>query len=75
MSTHLYQALENLSIADKRALGEALIDSAQSEAFAPLITNAQRAELRARLAHHRAHPDEPGMTLAQLKAKLTLAAH
>lgn len=75
MSTHLYQALENLSIADKRALGEALIDSAESEASAPLITDAQRAELRARLAHHRAHPEEPGMTLAKLKAKLVSAAH
>lgn len=75
MSIHLQQALETLSIADKRALGEALIDSAESEAFAPLITDAQRVELRARLAHHRAHPDEPGMTLAQLKAKLISDAH
>lgn len=75
MSIHLHQALENLSIADKRALGEALIDSAESEASAPLITDAQRAELRARLAHHRAHPEEPGMTVAQLKTKLISAAH
>ncbi len=75
MATPLHQALENLSIADKRALGEALIDSAESEASAPLITDSQRAELRARLAHHRAHPDEPGVTLAQLKAKLTSATH
>lgn len=75
MSTHLYQALENLSIADKRALGEALIDSAESEASAPLVTEAQRAELRARLTHHRAHPEEAGVTLAQLKAKLVSAAH
>lgn len=75
MSTDLYQALENLSIAEKRALGEALIVSAESEASAPLITEAQRAELRERLAYHRAHPDEPGMTVAQLKAKLLTAAH
>lgn len=70
MSTHLHQSLENLSIAEKRALGEALIDSAQGEASAPLITDAQRAELRSRLAHHRAHPDAPGMTITQLKASL-----
>lgn len=75
MSIHLQQALEHLSIADKRALGEALIDSAQSEALAPLITDAQRTELRARLAYHRAHPEEPGMTLAQLKTKLITATH
>lgn len=75
MSHHLYQELGNLSIAERRALGEALIVSAESEASAPLITEAQRAELRARLAYHRAHPDEPGMTVAQLKAKLVPAAH
>ncbi len=75
MSTHLYQELENLSIAEKRALGEALIVSAESEASAPLITEAQRAELGARLANHRANPDEPGVTVAQLKAKLLTAVH
>lgn len=75
MSTHLHPSLEDLSIAEKRALGEALIDSAQSEASAPLITDAQRAELRTRLAYHRAHPDEPGMTITQLKARLLNASH
>lgn len=34
------------------------------------ITEAQRAELRSRLAHHRASPGEPGITLQKLKAKL-----
>lgn len=38
------------------------------------LTDAQRAELRARLAHHRANPGEPGITLQALKAKL-LHAH
>lgn len=75
MSTYLHQALENLSIADKRALGEALIDSAESEASAPLLTEAQRTELRVRLAYHRAHPDEPGATVAELKANLLKTAH
>ncbi len=75
MSIDLHQALENLSIADKRALGEALIDSAESEASAPLITDAQRAELRARLAYHRAHPEELGITVAQLKTQLTSGTH
>ena len=75
MNTHLYQELENLSSAEKRALGEALIGSAESEASAPLITEAQRAELCERLAYHRAHPDEPGVTLAQLRTQLQSAAH
>jgi putative addiction module component (TIGR02574 family) len=70
MNTHLYEELEHLSIAEKRSLGEALIDSAESEASAPLITDAQRAELRSRLAYHRANPDEPGVTFSQLKTKL-----
>jgi putative addiction module component (TIGR02574 family) len=75
MSAHPYQALENLSIAERRALGEALIVSAESEASAALITEAQRAELRERLAYHRANPDEPDMTVAQLRANLQTAAH
>ena len=51
-------------------LGEALIASAESETGARAISDAQRAELRARLAHHRAHPDAPGVTLQELKARL-----
>lgn len=70
MNTHLYEELEHLSIAEKRSLGEALIVSAESEASAPLITDAQRTELRSRLAYHRANPDESGVTFSQLKTKL-----
>ena len=73
MNARLNQELEQLSAAEKRALGEALIDSAESEASAPLITDAQRAELRARLTYHRAHPDELGVTFEQLKATLKVA--
>lgn len=75
MITTLNQALEKLSIAEKRALGEALIGSADSQACAPLITDAQRAELRERLAYHRAHPDEPSVNLVQLKAKFLTSIH
>lgn len=75
MNTHLYEELEHLSIAEKRSLGEALIISAESEASAPLVTEAQRAELRSRLACHRANPDEQGMTFAELKAKLLTSSH
>ncbi|MDP2784217.1 MAG: addiction module protein, partial [Sulfurimicrobium sp.] len=70
MNAHLYEELEHLSIAERRSLGEALIVSAESEASASLITEAQRTELRSRLAYHRANPDEPGVTFSQLKAKL-----
>lgn len=74
MNAHLYEELEHLSIAEKRSLGEALIISAESEASAPLITEAQRIELRSRLAYHRANPDEPGITFLQLKSKLLATA-
>jgi len=70
MNAHINQELQSLSIAEKRSLGEALIASAESEASAPLITEAQRLELRSRLAHHRANPDETGVEFSQLKANL-----
>ena len=70
MNAHPYQELGHLSIAEKHLLGEALIVSADSEASAPLITDAQRSELGARLAYHRANPAEPGVPFSQLKAQL-----
>jgi putative addiction module component (TIGR02574 family) len=70
MTAHIYDELQHLSAAEKRALGEALIVSADSEASAPLVTDAQRCELRSRLAHHRTEPEEIGVTFAQLKAKI-----
>ena len=75
MNTHIFQELELLSIADKRSLGEALIMSADSEASIALTTEAQRTELRARLAHHRANPAEPGLSVAQLKAQWSAMSH
>lgn len=36
----------------------------------PPVTEAQMRELRARLAHHRAHPDEPKVTLEEIRRKL-----
>ncbi len=75
MNTRLLQELEQLSIAEKRSLGEALVVSADSEASAPLITDAQRIELRVRLAYHRENPDEQGMTVAQLKVNLLAVKH
>jgi len=75
MNISLFQELEQLSIADKRALGEALLVSADSEASAPLITDAQRTELRARVVHHRKNPDEQAITVTQLKANLAALKH
>jgi len=74
MNARLYEELEQLSAAEKRALGEALIVSADSETGAMALSEAQRAELRARLAYHRANPGEAGVTFAQLKARFLAAA-
>jgi len=69
--TQLAEELIHLSPAEKRELGEALIASADADAAGPRqLTDAQRTELRARLAHHRANPGEPGVTLQELKTKL-----
>jgi hypothetical protein len=73
MDTYIYQELEHLTIAQRRSVGEALISSAESEASAPLISERQRSELRSRLSDHRAHPGEPGVSFADLKAKLLAA--
>ena len=75
MNTHLYEELEHLNIAQKHPLGEALIVSCDSEASAPLVSEAQRAELKSRLAYHRDHPEEPGITFAELKSKLLASLH
>ena len=70
MRTQIANELVQLSPAERRELGEALIASAESETGARPVSDAQRVELRARLAHHRAHPDALGVTLQELKARL-----
>ena len=69
MRSQIANELVQLSPAEKRELGEALIASADSETGARPVSDAQRAELRARLAHHRAHSDVPGVTPQELKAR------
>jgi putative addiction module component (TIGR02574 family) len=70
MNVRLYEELQHLSVAERRALGEALIASADSEASAPLISDAQRAELRSRLGYHHANPGEAGVDFSRLKVEL-----
>jgi putative addiction module component (TIGR02574 family) len=71
MRPQLADELIHLSPAEKRELGEALIASAEAEADGPRqLSDAQRTELRARLAHHRADPSEPGVSLRELKTRL-----
>lgn len=65
----LYEEIVKLDAATRLQLAQDLLDSVVSETFATALTPEQRTELRARLAHHRAHPDEPTFTLAEIKAK------
>ena len=75
MNARIDQELQHLSAAEKHALGQALIGSAIAEASSPPITDAQRAELNTRLAHHRANPSEPGLSFTQLRTKLLDKSH
>ena len=72
MSSDLYDEITKLDAASRLQLAQDLLDSVASETFAPPVTDEQRAELRARLAHHRAHPEEETVSLANIKAKLGL---
>jgi putative addiction module component (TIGR02574 family) len=74
MNAKTYQELQQLTAAEKHALGEALIGSADTAASLP-ISPVQSAELHRRLAHHRANPNEPGASFAQLKVKLQSNTH
>lgn len=73
MSSTLYDEISKLDAATRFQLAQDLLDSVASETFAAPLTEEQRTEVRARLAHHRLHPDEPSVTLAEIKAKLGMA--
>lgn len=75
MNARIYQELQHLSAAEKRELGMALIGSAENESTHAPITAAQKLELNKRLAHHRAHPAETGVSFAQLKTELLNPSH
>jgi putative addiction module component (TIGR02574 family) len=62
--------IAKLDAAERLLLAQDLLDSVASETFAAPLADEHRAELRSRLAHHRAHPDEPAVSLAEIKAKL-----
>jgi putative addiction module component (TIGR02574 family) len=66
----LLEELEHLDPRERLEVAYGLLDSVLHDQSAPPVTDAQRAELRARLAHHQAHPEEPGVTLAEIRRKL-----
>ena len=70
MNSNLFDEIVKLDAATRLQLAQDLLDSVASEAFSAPVTDEQRAELRSRLAHHRTHPDEETVSLADIKAKL-----
>ena len=69
MNSNLYDEIVKLDAATRLQLAQDLLESVASEAFSPPVTDEQRVELRLRLAHHRAHPEEKTVSLADIKAK------
>ena len=59
--------LEKLDADERLRLAYDLLDSVAQAEMAHPITEAQRGELRRRLAHYRANPDEPIVTLADIR--------
>jgi putative addiction module component (TIGR02574 family) len=72
VDSNLYDEIIKLDAATRFQLAQDLLDSVASEAFSPPLTDDQRNELRARLAHHRANPGEETVTLADIKVRLGL---
>lgn len=73
MNKVLMAELEKLDADERLRLAYDLLDSvAQTEGAHP-ITDAQRQELRRRLADYRANPDEAVMTLADIRREAGLS--
>ena len=66
MGSTLYEEILKLDAAARLQLAQELLDSVASETFAPPATAEQRAELTARLAHHRTHPGEETVALVDI---------
>lgn len=70
MNKALIDQLAALSSDERLQVAYGLLDSVIEERETPTLSDAQRQELRERLAHHRAHPNEPTMTLAEIRESL-----
>jgi putative addiction module component (TIGR02574 family) len=75
MNPAIYEELQHLTPAEKYALGESLIDGAETQALSLPMTEGQRLELQRRLARHRSNPLEPGVTFSQLTEQLLSKKH
>ena len=69
MNKVLMAELEKLGPDERLRLAYDLLDSVAQDASAKPITEAQRRELRRRLAEYQANPNEPVVTLADIRRK------
>jgi putative addiction module component (TIGR02574 family) len=67
MNKVLMAELEKLDPDERLRLAYDLLDSVAQSASSTPITEAQRRELRRRLAEYRANPNEPVVTLADIR--------
>jgi putative addiction module component (TIGR02574 family) len=66
----LLEEARALSVVERIELVADIWDSI-SETSEPPVTEAQRDELRRRIAYYETHPEERGISLAEIKAKLS----
>ena len=66
----LLDELEQLSPRERLELAYGLLDSVLHDESAPALSDAQRHELRERLAHQRSEPGESGVTLEAIRRRL-----
>jgi putative addiction module component (TIGR02574 family) len=66
----LLDQINRLPAQERMDLVELLLDNAAFDETPPVLTPEQLRELDARLEHHRRHPDEPGVTLEEIRRKL-----
>jgi putative addiction module component (TIGR02574 family) len=62
--------LMQLSPRERLEIAYGLLESVLHDESAPPPSDAQRRELRERLAHHRSNPGEPGVTLDAIRRGL-----
>ncbi|WP_428669705.1 addiction module protein [Reyranella sp.] len=66
----LLDQLQQLPLRERMEIVDVLLDDAAFDESPPPVTPEQILELRERLAHHRLNPDEPAVTLSEIRRKL-----
>lgn len=67
----LLDKLQQLPLRERMEIGDSLLDEVAFDGSPPPVTAEHIREARARLEHHRLNPNEPGVTLDDIRRKLT----